>query len=142
MNTSGLRNHQNLSFGTSPNHSFGLKLKIKFQEDTNISYGEVTLSENFQGNHNGYVHPGILSIILDEAMLIISSAMNLNVHTSELNIRFLQRARVNSPLYFRAYFVKKNHSIIENRVEIEDDLGKILVRAKGRYTEVDPLKDI
>ncbi len=134
-----LRNKKDLSFGTSPDNPDGLKLNLSYDEDTKTAYGEITLSENMQGHQADCVHPGIISTMLDEVMMKINQAMNLEVQTGELTVRYLQLARVNEPLYLRGYFVKKNKKVIENRAELEDDIGKIIARAKGKYIEVDPL---
>jgi hypothetical protein len=32
-------------------------------------------------------------------------------------------------------FVKKNKKVIENRAEIENEIGKIVARGKGKYME-------
>jgi len=70
-------------------------------------------------------------------MMKINQALNLNVNTGEVTIRYLQLAKVNEPLYLRGYFVKKNKRVIENRAELEDDIGKIVARGKGKYIEQD-----
>ena len=136
-----LRKQKNLSFGTSPDNEQGLKLNLQFDEDTKTAYGEINLPSHFQGHHADHVHPGVISVLLDEVMMHINQAMNLEVHTGELTIRYLQMEKNNEPLYLRGYFVKKNKKIIENRAELEDDIGKIIARAKGKYIEIDPLND-
>jgi len=35
--------------------------------------------------------------------------------------------------------VKKSKRVIENRAEIENEMGKIVARAKGKYIEVDEI---
>jgi len=137
----GLRNQKDLSFGTSLDNELGLKLKLEYHEDTKISYGQVEIPLSFQGHQHNCVHPGIISVLLDEVMMNINQAMNLEVITGELTIRYLQAAQVDEPLHFRGYFVKKNRRIIEHRAELEDDIGKIIARAKGKYIEVDPLEN-
>ena len=132
-----LRRQKNLSFGTSPDNEQGLKLDLRFDEDTKTAYGEITLPAHFQGNQPECVHPGIIAVMLDEVMMKINQALNLNVHTGEITIRYLQLAKVNEPLYLRGYFVKKNKRVIENRAELEDDIGKIVARGKGKYIEQD-----
>lgn len=134
-----LRKQKDLSFGTSPDNENGLKLNLQFDEGTKTAYGDIQLPSHFQGHSPEKVHPGIISVLLDEVMMHINQAMNLEVNTGELTIRYLQSAKVNEPLYLRGYFVKKNKKIIENRAELEDDIGKIIARAKGKYIEVDPL---
>ncbi len=132
-----LRRQKNLSFGTSPDNEQGLKLDLRFDEDTKTAYGEITLPVHFQGNQAECVHPGVIAVMLDEVMMKINQALNLNVNTGEVTIRYLQLAKVNEPLYLRGYFVKKNKRVIENRAELEDDIGKIVARGKGKYIEQD-----
>lgn len=126
----------NLSFGSSPDNPDGLQLKITFDEDTQSTYGDFTCPEKFQGQPD-VIHPGIISTILDEIMVKINEAMNFKTTTGELTIRFLQPAFVNQPLHLRGWFVKKNKKVIENRAEIENEIGKIVARGKGKYIEVD-----
>lgn len=134
-----MRNKKDLSFGTSPDNPDGLKLNLSYDEDTKTAYGEVRLGETMQGHKADCVHPGIIGVMLDEVMMKINQAMNLDVVTGELTIRYLHQAKINEPLYLRGYFVKRNRRIIENRAELEDDIGKIIARAKGKYIEVDPV---
>jgi len=137
-----LRKHKDMSFGTSPDNEMGLKLQLEYDEDTKTAYGEITIPVHLQGHQSEKVHQGILTVLLDEVMMHINYAMNLEVQTGELTVRFLQLAKTNEPLYLRGYFVKKNKRIVENRAELEDDIGKIIARAKGKYIEVDPLEEI
>ncbi|MDH5719056.1 MAG: PaaI family thioesterase [Spirochaetia bacterium] len=136
-----LRKQKDLSFGTSPDNDQGLKLNLEFDEDTKTAYGETTLAAHFQGHKADRVHPGIIALMLDEVMMKINQSMNLEVQTGEFTVRYLQQAKTNEPVYLRGYFVKKNKKIIENRAELEDDIGKIIARAKGKYIEIDPLDE-
>lgn len=136
-----LRKQKDMSFGTSPDNEQGLKLDLQFDEDTKTAYGETVLASHLQGHNSEQVHPGVISVMLDEVMMKINQSMNLDVNTAELTVRYLQPARTDEPLYLRGYFVKKTRRIIENRAELEDDIGKIIARAKGKYIEIDPLED-
>lgn len=136
-----LRKKKDLSFGTSPDNENGLKMSLNYDEDTKTAYGEITIDEIYQGHKAGTVHPGIISVLLDEVMMKINQSMNLEVQTGELTVRYLQLAQLEEPLYLRGYFVKKNKKVIENRAELEDGIGKIIARAKGKYIEIDPLEE-
>lgn len=125
---------KNMSFGSSPDNEDGLQLKITFDEDTKTAYGDYTCPVKFQGQPD-MVHPGIIATILDEIMMKINEAMNFQTVTGELTIRYLQPALVNEPLHLRGWFVKKNKKVIENRAEIENEIGKIVARGKGKYME-------
>jgi acyl-coenzyme A thioesterase PaaI-like protein len=124
----------NLSFGSGQDNPDGLQLKLTFDEDTKTVYGEYRCPVKFRGQEET-VHPGILSVILDETMSRINEAMNFDTTTGELTIRYLQPAMLGENLYLRGWFVKKNRRVVENRAEIENEIGKIVARGKGKYIE-------
>ena len=126
--------NSNLNFGSGADNSDGLQLKLTFDEDTRTVYGEYRCPPKFQGDE-GNVHPGVLAVILDENMAHINGAMNFDTVTGELTIRYLQPAMLTENLYLRGWFVKKNRRIVENRAEIENEIGKIVARGKGKYIE-------
>jgi acyl-coenzyme A thioesterase PaaI-like protein len=125
----------NFSFGSGQDNPDGLHLKLMFDEDTKTAYGEFRCPDKFQGAEKKFVHPGVLSVILDEIMARINEAMNFDTVTGELTIRYLQPAETNENLHLRGWFVKKNRRIVENRAEIENEIGKIVARGKGKYIE-------
>ena len=123
-----------LGFGSGQDNPDGLQLKLTFDEDTKTVYGEFRCPPKFQGNPEN-VHPGILSVMLDEIMSHINGAMNFDTVTGELTVRYLQPAMIGENLYLRGWFVKKNRRVVENRAEIENEIGKIVARGKGKYIE-------
>ncbi len=127
--------HSPHGFGSGVDNPNGLQLKLTFDEDTRTVYGEYRCPSKFQGNKEGTVHPGMLSVILDEVMHHINGAMNFDANTGELTIRYLQSATVDENLYLRGWFVKKNRRTVESRAEIENEIGKIVARGKGKYIE-------
>ncbi|MCB1325951.1 MAG: PaaI family thioesterase [Spirochaetales bacterium] len=124
----------NFSFGSGQENPDGLQLKLTFDEDTRTVYGEYRCPPKFQGDEST-IHPGVLSVILDEIMSQINEAMNFDTTTGELTIRYLQPAMLGENLYLRGWFVKKNRRVVENRAEIENEIGKIVARGKGKYIE-------
>ena len=126
--------HAELSFGSGQENSEGLQLKLTFDEDTKTVYGEYVCPAKFRSVPQ-QVHPGILAVMLDEIMSRINEAMNFDTVTGELTVRYLQPAMIGETLYLRGWFVKKNRRIVENRAEIENEIGKIVARGKGKYIE-------
>jgi uncharacterized protein (TIGR00369 family) len=122
------------SFGIGTDNSCGLNLKLNFDEDSKTAYGEFVADARFEGEP-GEIHPGILTSLLDEAMIKINESMNFDTTTSEINVRFLMPAKIGESLYIRGWFIKKNRKVIENRAEVENEIGKIVARAKGKYIE-------
>lgn len=125
-------------FGCGDNNESGLRLKLKFDEDTKTAYGEFVALQRFEGPPN-IIHAGIIASLLDETMITVNKYMETIALTGELTIRYLQPAFINENLYIRGWYVKKNKRVIENRAEIENEMGKIVARAKGKYIEVEDI---
>ena len=127
-----LRTHKNLSFGTSPDNDFGLRLNLKFDEDTKTAYSsEISIPAHFQGHKANHVHPGILAVMLDEVMMYISHSLEMQVETGELTIRYLQPARTGSDLHIRGYFVKKIREWLKIGLRLKMTLARLWPELKA-----------
>jgi uncharacterized protein (TIGR00369 family) len=127
-----------ICFGCGTDNEIGLKLKLEFDDDTKTAYGQYKAHELLEGPPN-IIHAGILAAILDETMITVNKYIEVIALTSELTVRYLQPAFVNEKLYIRGWYVKKSKRVIENRAEIENEMGKIVARAKGKYIEIDDI---
>ena len=127
-----------ICFGCGPDNEVGLKLKLEFDDDTKTAFGEYAAHELLEGLPN-IIHSGIVATILDETMITVNKYLEVMAITSEITVRYLQPAFINENLYIRGWFVKKSKRVIENRAEIENEMGKIVARAKGKYIEVDEI---
>ncbi|PKL40049.1 MAG: PaaI family thioesterase [Spirochaetae bacterium HGW-Spirochaetae-1] len=127
-----------ICFGCGQENPQGLRLELRFDDDTKTAYGEYTASEYHEGPPN-IIHAGIIAALLDETMITVNKYMDSVAMTSELTIRYLQPAFINENLYIRGWYVKKSKRVVENRAEIENEMGKIVARAKGKYIEVDDI---
>jgi uncharacterized protein (TIGR00369 family) len=127
-----------ICFGCGQENPQGLQLKLKFDDDTKTAVGEYAATELQEGPPN-IIHAGIIAALLDETMITVNKYLDCVAITSELTIRYLQPAFINENLYIRGWFVKKSKRVIENRAEIENEMGKIVARAKGKYIEVDDI---
>jgi len=127
-----------ICFGCGKENEIGLKLDLKFDDDTKTAYGEYTAHELLEGAPN-IIHGGIVAAILDETMITVNKYLETIALTSEITIRYLQPAFIGENLHIRGWFVKRNKKIIENRAEIENEMGKIVARAKGKYLEVEEI---
>jgi uncharacterized protein (TIGR00369 family) len=111
---------------------------LRFDPDTKTAFGEYTATQDLEGAPN-IIHAGIVAAILDETMIMVNKFMDTVALTGELTVRYLQPAFIDENLYIRGWYVKKNKRVIENRAEIENEMGKIVARAKGKYLEVDEI---
>ena len=126
----------NTCFGCGQENECGLKLKLSYDLDTQTAFGEFIASQQHEGLPN-IIHAGIVTAMLDETMVTINKYLEFTALTGELAIRYLQPAFINEKLHIRGWHVKKNKRVIENRAEIENEMGKVVARAKGKYIEVD-----
>jgi len=127
-----------ICFGCGKENEKGLQLNLEFDDDTKTAFGQYVADELMEGPPN-IIHAGIIAAILDETMITVNKYIESMALTSELTIRYLQPAFVNENLYIRGWYVKKSKRVIENRAEIENEMGKIVARAKGKYIEVDDI---
>jgi uncharacterized protein (TIGR00369 family) len=127
-----------ICFGCGVDNPRGLKLKLKFDDDTKTAFGEYTADEYLEGPPN-IIHAGVVAALLDETMITVNKYLDIMAMTSEITIRYLQPAYIKENLYIRGWYVKKSKKVIENRAEIENEMGKIVARAKGKYIEVDEI---
>lgn len=129
---------ENTCFGCGQENERGLRLDLKYDPDTRTAFGEFEANEELEGIPN-IIHSGIVASILDETMVTVNKYLDIIAMTSEITVRYLQPAFINENLYIRGWHVKRNKQIIENRAEIENEMGKIVARAKGKYTEVEDI---
>ena len=127
-------------FGCGQENPHGLQLKLHYDSDTKTAYGEYTATQEYEGLPN-IIHGGIVTAMLDETMMTINKYLEITALTGELSVRYLQPAFINERLYIRGWHVKKNKRVIENRAEIENEMGKVVARAKGKYLEIDHIPE-
>lgn len=127
-----------ICFGCGKENNIGLKLELEFDDDTKTAFGQYSAHELLEGPPN-IIHGGIIAAILDETMITVNKYMEIMAITSEMTIRYLQPAYIKENLHIRGWYVKKSKRIVENRAEIENEMGKIVARAKGKYIEVDEI---
>jgi acyl-coenzyme A thioesterase PaaI-like protein len=123
------------NYGSGPENEHGLQLEIKFDPDTKTVFGEFDPQDRFEGD-KGELHGGVVATILQEAMAKINQFMGIKAGNSELTVRYLQKIPTGEALHIRGWFLKKNKKIIENRAELENEMGKIVARAKGKFSEI------
>ncbi len=127
-----------ICFGCGQDNEHGLRLKLEFDDDTKTAFGQYAAHEYLEGPPN-IIHAGVIAALLDETMITVNKYLDVVAITSELTVRYLQPAFISENLYIRGWYVKKSKRVIENRAEIENEMGKIVARAKGKYIEVDEI---
>lgn len=125
-----------MCFACGKKNADGLKLEFEFENDEVVT--SIAFPKKFQGYRN-VVHGGLLSTVLDEAMVTLINMKGRLAVTAELSVRFLKPLNVESPLEVRARLSGSRGRVYE--VEAEGTLpdGTVVAKATSRCIDMGPL---
>lgn len=110
----------NYCFVCGEKNQFGLHLKFSIHEGKVVS--EFVPQKVYQG-YKDVVHGGIISAIIDEAMVKVAIMQGMPAVTAEIDVRFKKTLRVGEKALIEATIININRKIIETtaRVKKADD---------------------
>ena len=112
----------------------GLNLQLYLEEDKVT--GEFTPQLEHQG-YRGIAHGGILSSVLDEAMVwtpkLVREVICIGV---ELSVRFINPAHIGEPLDIEAGLVRDRRKVFETTGELRRKDGTIVAKATGKFMTI------
>ncbi len=117
-------------FGCGQDNPIGLKLKL--EPDGKGLRAEFTPGEQYQG-WPGYLHGGITTCILDEAMNNTAGLGGLRCITARLETRFIHLIPINQPLVITAHVTKKTRKVIQTAGKISLTNGSVAAEATGTH---------
>ncbi len=106
-------------------------LRLDFRKIDNKVVAEFYPSKKFQG-YKDIIHGGIITTILDEAMVKACIMNGINAVTAEINVRFLHALLTNNPSIVEAWMVSQNSKLIEAESVLKDMENNILARGKAK----------
>lgn len=109
----------------------GLVLHLKFS----IHEGKVLSEFVPQKVHQGYkdiVHGGIISTVLDEAMVKAAIMQGMPAVTVEIGVRFKNPLTVGEMAIVEATITKMNKKIIETYAEMRKTDGTLIAEGQGK----------
>jgi uncharacterized protein (TIGR00369 family) len=112
----------------------GLHLKFSIHE------GKVSSEFVPQKIHQGYkdiVHGGIISTILDEAMVKVALMQGMPAVTVEIKVRFKNPLMVGEKTILEATITKMNKKIIETSAEIRKKDGTLIAESQAKLLRQD-----
>jgi uncharacterized protein (TIGR00369 family) len=114
----------------------GLKLKFSFEGKTIKTYF-IPRKE-----HQGYkdiVHGGIISTLLDEAMVKLALAMDITAVTASMEIRLKRALYIGERIKIEAEVLKDTRKILEMTARIITDNNEIVAIARGKLLKIKTL---
>jgi uncharacterized protein (TIGR00369 family) len=133
----------------STNHCFvcgganarGMKLTFEQDDAKRRIRGSFRISSEYQGGR-GFLHGGIIALLLDEAMGKVNRFRDVRAVTAELAIEYLKPVPVEQDIVVEAYEVEKKGRSLFHTAEIRDASGELLARGRGRFVELKRLPNL
>lgn len=115
------------------NNPFGLQLEFSFHD------GKIISNFVLQKSHQGYkdiIHGGIISSILDEAMVKAALLQNIPAVTAEITVRFRNPLMINEHALVEAFIEKDKKKIIETCSEIRKTDNTIIAEGYAKLIRI------
>jgi acyl-coenzyme A thioesterase PaaI-like protein len=119
-----------MCFGCGKGNPAGLKLKFAWDEKTKTASADFFAAEHLQG-WSGYLHGGITSCVLDEAMGWAALLAGSYCITARMQIRFRRMAPIGQKYLLSCHVTKQNARLIETEAVMTDLSGNIFAEGKG-----------
>lgn len=125
-----------MCFGCGKNNPIGLKLEFDLDEKNLTVEARFTPGEEHQG-YTGIMHGGLVSTVLDEAMLKLLWDSGISAVTASLEVRLLKPVPVCRELVIKGRVDSEQGRIIQTSAEVEDNDGNVLARGKAKCMRVE-----
>jgi acyl-coenzyme A thioesterase PaaI-like protein len=129
----------NPCFGCGGANPRGMKLTFEQDDAGQRIHGRFRLGAEYCGGP-GFIHGGIIAVLLDEAMGKVSRFRQVRAVTAELVIEYLKFVGVDEDLVVEARGVERNGRVLQRTGEIRNTSGELLARGRGRFIEIDPAR--
>ena len=129
----------NPCFGCGGANTRGMKLTFEQDDAGQRIHGRFRLGAEYCGGP-GFIHGGIIAVLLDEAMGKVSRFRQVRAVTAELVIEYLKFVGVDEDLIVEAHEVERNGRVMQRTGEIRNTSGELLARGRGRFVEIDPAR--
>ena len=110
-----------------------ISLGLKFKEIAeNRVRAEFVPGTNHQG-YEGIMHGGLVTTLLDEAMVTAITKQGIEAVTAAMEIRFRRAAAIGEKLNITGYITGHKGRLITTTAYIENMEGKAVARAEGKF---------
>jgi uncharacterized protein (TIGR00369 family) len=130
-------NPTNACFGCGGANDGGMKLAFEQDMERRRIVGRFRLDGRYQGGA-GFLHGGIIALLLDEAMGKVCRFRSVRAVTAELTVEYLKPIRADEEIVVEARETGYEGRNLHHACEIRNAAGQILARSRGRFVVVDP----
>ncbi len=126
----------NPCFGCGGANPRGMKLAFEQDDARQRIVGRFQLGTEFQGG-SGFLHGGIIALLLDEAMGKACRFQGEHAVTAELSVQYKRPIPANSEILVEGFVTLGEGLQLYHEGEIRNQAGELLARGEGRFVIVD-----
>jgi len=127
---------ENLCFGCGGGNSRGMQLAFEQDEVRQRIVGRFRLGEEYQGG-SGFLHGGIIALLLDEAMGKAVRFHGEHAVTADLRVEYKRPIRANTEIVVEGFVTRRDGRQLYHEGEIRNEAGVLLARGEGRFVIID-----
>ena len=132
-------NPDNPCFGCGGANPRGMHLAFEQDDARQRIVGRFRLGEEYQGG-SGFLHGGIIALILDEVMSKTVRFHGQNAVTAELRVEYKKPIRANTEIVVEGFVTRRDGRQLYHEGEIRNEAGDLLARGEGRFVIIDRAK--
>jgi uncharacterized protein (TIGR00369 family) len=126
----------NPCFGCGGANARGMHLAFEQDDARQRIVGRFRLGEEYQGG-SGFLHGGIIALILDEVMSKTVRFHGQNAVTAELRVEYKKPIRANTEIVVEGFVTRRDGRQLYHEGEIRNEAGELLARGEGRFVIID-----
>jgi uncharacterized protein (TIGR00369 family) len=129
-------NPTNFCFGCGGANARGMQLTFEQDDEAQRIRGRFRLPADYQGGA-GFVHGGIIAMLLDEVMAKVSRFAKDHAVTGEMTIEYRKPVPVGEDIVVEGWEVGRDGRVRQREGEIRNASGVILASGRARFIEID-----
>jgi uncharacterized protein (TIGR00369 family) len=126
-------------FGCGGANPRGMRLSFEQDDERQRITGRFQIGCDYQGG-SGFLHGGIIAVLLDEVMSKASRFHGEHAVTADLRVEYLRPIRVDQEIVIEGFVARRDGRQLYHEGEIRNATGELLARGQGRFVVIDPEK--
>lgn len=127
----------NMCFACGKNNEISLGLEFDFVEDNNEVVKAQFIPESVHQGYKGIMHGGLISTLLDEAMVKVAHMNGIEAVTAEINVRYKKPVKIGTDLEIKGILITNRGKLILTESELKDQSGQIYARAEAKLMKIE-----
>jgi uncharacterized protein (TIGR00369 family) len=126
-------------FGCGGANARGMRLAFEQDDVRQRIVGRFRLGEEYQGG-SGFVHGGIIALLLDEVMSKVTRFHAEHAVTADLRVEYKRPIRVGQEIVVEGFVARRDGRQLYHEGEIRNEAGDLLARGEARFVIIDRAK--